>query len=281
MITEGVEGQVNLKQLFNKCNKDYFSGSVPPCKLEWSGRIKRAVGRAHVRYKGTAYKNSPMDKYLPELPAQNIEIMMNSLKIQISKSFDMSDDDLTAVMLHEMVHILMFSQKKVGGHHGTSEFDGWIKKLRQMTGIKIPFLESEFTPSPKLQAKEGLVLIVFLRNGEYAYTTYSANFMKNNWLMFAKVIGGHIARTSKYKKAEMFKVSHPAVSSVSPKRSLKSLTMNHISEREVKEIIQKGTLFFQVEHGQGGWINALKGGLPHHGYTGNKFFDTKGEWEQS
>lgn len=277
-LFEGVEGQVNLKTIFNKCNKEYFDGMMPSCKVEWSGRIKRAIGRAHVKYRGVAQKN-PMGKYLKELPQSNIQIDPSSLTIQMSKSFDMTKDDITAVMLHEMVHILLFSQRKISGHHGTNEFDGWIKKLRRMSGLNVPFLESDFKTSPKLKAKKGFVLIGFLAGGDYGYCTYSENFLKKNWMMFAKTLGRYFSSSSKYIKAEMYIVAHPVVSGTTPRRNLKKLRFYDISDEAVKEIVKTGKLIFQTEYGKGGWIDANEAGFPQDA-DGPIHFDTWGEWIQ-
>lgn len=273
MIIEGAEGQVNLKKLFNECNREYFSGAVPTCKVEWTGRMKNAIGRAHVRWMGPAIKKSPLGKYLPEIPQQNVEINMSSLKIQVSKSFDMSEDDIKGTMLHEMVHILLFSQRKLGGHHGTPEFVGWIKKLSKAAGIRVPLKESEYKPSPKLQAKEGYIMLIWDSSGNIGAATYMKGFIEKQFMTYAQVMSKWCARSSKINKIKLYKAKHKIIHSIPAKRSLSSISWQNIDEETAREIERIGKEAFYGDS-QGG---TLKGGI-FRGFNKDVKFNSKGNY---
>ena len=143
---EGIEGSEDLKKLYKELNQQHFGGQLPNIPVKWSAKLKRAIGIAKCTYKGQKLQSavySKFSKYVDEIPIEtNIEINMNSLEIGISTINDLTLDDTKAILLHEMVHILLYTKRKIHEHHGSSEFDGWIKKLRADTGLNIPMKES-------------------------------------------------------------------------------------------------------------------------------------------
>lgn len=275
-IKEGIEGSINLKSIYKELNQKFFYGELPNITLKWNGKLKRAVGRAFVRYLGTKTSYSFV-KYLDEIPTSQVQIQMNTLKIDISTAFNMQLEDIKAVMLHEMVHILLYTKKKLGDHHDSSEFKNWIKKLREESGYNIPFKESNYKSSPKLQAKEGLALVLYLYDG-YGITTYSENFLIRNWLMFAKVVGRIIGKSSRIRMAEMYKVKHPIISSVTAIRNLKKISWHNIEVNVVDEIKKSGKYFFYANK-SGGGINPRLIGINANIKPGKELrFDRHGEW---
>ena len=242
MINEGVEGKLKLKPLFNKLNKQYFGGAVPSCKVEWNGRLKRAIGMAHVKWKGQSVRRSPFDKYRETIPQMdNVEINMSSLKIQIAKGIDVTEEDTTAIMLHEMVHILLFSQRKLSGHHGTPEFDGWIKRLRQESGLEVPFKESSFKRSPKLKAKPGYVGLIYTRDGKVGACTFTQKVVYLDG--FEKTLERFVNYSSKIKGIQVYAVSSPLVGQVPSKRTLRSMSWRNISPEEERQV-KTGKIIF-------------------------------------
>ena len=280
-LQEGEEGSTNLKNLYNELNKEYFSGGLPTIKLIWSGRLKRAVGQAVVSYIGIKKRkrNSRQNMYIDTIPVQDIELNMKSLKITMSKAFDMNLNDVKGVMLHEMVHIYLYAQKKVGGHHGTAEFDGWIKKLRDQSGLHVPLMESNFKKSPKVKAKEGYVLLVYgAGQDKFGVSSYSKNAIFKDWLKMAEVLTRMVGYSSKIIKLEMFKVSHPIVAMKGSKRSFKTLSWEWIDEVTAKEIKSKGKVFFVADK-SGGWLEPKRVGIPISNINSNALlFDKKGQW---
>jgi len=258
-IKEGVEGSANLKTIYKDYNREYFGSSLPKIKLKWSGKLKRAIGRARVNYKSTGYLvkgslGSLMSKYSNEMQPQNVEINMDSLEIAISTMNDLSLDDIKAVMLHEMVHILLYSQRKITyEHHGTPEFDGWIKKLRTATGLNIPFKESSFKASPKLSTKEGFVVKINHPDETFGLLSYTKQFWQKSWLEWMDMMQRILKKTYKIQSLEMLKVNHPVVSTLTPRRSLHGLSWIQIDSDTANEITRKGTIFGKLNK-MGGFI---------------------------
>jgi hypothetical protein len=277
-LQEGVEGSANLKLLFNFLNNKYFGGSLPKIPIKWNGKLKNAIGRAHVKYKGTAFKH-PFAKYLEEIPVQEkIELDYSSLKIDISSKVDLSLKDLQAVMIHEMVHVELYLKKKIGGHHDSPEFQNRIKKLSGESGLNIPLRESDFKASPKLEAKEGYVLLVWYGRNEVGASSYTENFIKKNWLVFAQKITRITGYSSKINRVEAYKVKHTIFSEVKAKRSLSSMEWRPIDETVAKEI-QRGKKFFSADKG-GGMMEPHKAisGIKELAKNARLEFNKQGEW---
>jgi hypothetical protein len=240
-IFEGVEGSLNLKTLYNQCNKKYFGGIMPKCKVKWSGRLKTAIGRAGVKYRGESMRRNSLanrlQKLQKEIPQADVKINMDSLEITIASGNDLTKDDTTAIMLHEMVHILLFSQRKIGGHHGTAEFDGWIKKLRKESGLNIPMKESSFKMSPKLKAKPAYVMLMHQSDGKIGACMYSKK------LVYSDEFEERMNKFVRYyfrNGMELYYVAHPIVNTLPSKRTLGSLTWHEIEKDVAKEIQKKG-----------------------------------------
>lgn len=281
MIIEGVEGELNLKSIYKRLNADYFNGALPSIKLAWSGKLKNAIGQARVQYKGTKIgrRTRLMAKYMDTIPESNIEVDRSSLSIKISKNFDFNKDDVDAVMLHEMTHILLYTQRKIGGHHDTPEFDGWIKKLRDQSGLNVPFKESEFKKSPKLEAKEGFVMIIFERSGDKGIIQYSKNFIQGNkWMLFTKMIGRVVGASSKVVRVEMYVAKHPIIATLTTLRSMKGLKWYPTDDETVQEIQRTGKRFLYADK-LGGAIAPKIAGI-RTSEPGELKFDKNGEWIQ-
>ena len=71
-LIDGVEGSQNLPSMYDELNKKYFGNALPRIKVRWDGRLKRAIGRAGV-------------KWINVMGGKQ-EINMSSLIITLSKS---------------------------------------------------------------------------------------------------------------------------------------------------------------------------------------------------
>ena len=253
MILEGREGTTNLNTLYKQLNKQYFNGALPNIKVSWNARLTNAVGRAHVTYVGQKISRSMqslINRYAETIPAANVEIDMKSLSISISKKYDLSANDIKAVMLHEMVHILLYTQKKLGGHHDTPEFDGWIKKLIEQSGLDIPFKESAFKRSPKIAPKDGFVMLLRQSDGRYGISTFSTTWMFKQWFIFAETMTRIMNFGSKIQNLVFFRIKHRLIVDYPARRSLRKISWTLIDDELAEEIKKKGKF----------WGEAFKGG---------------------
>jgi len=239
-LKERSEGKADLKKMYQDLNKKYFGGSLPNIPVKWSGKLKNAVGIAKVSYSGGKVKKPRFHSLLPEIPVANVEIDISSLKINISTMFTLLVKDIKAVLLHEMVHIKLYTQRKIGGHHGSPEFDGWINKLRAESGLDVKHLESQYKASKHTKAKEGFLLVIHMTDGRKGITTYTTKFMKEKWLIFAKTIASFAGRSAKMNKVDFYKITHKIITEIPAKRSLRSLGWDIVDEELIKDIERKG-----------------------------------------
>jgi len=265
-LYEGVEGEANLKILFKELNSKYFGGAIPNISIKWSGKLKNSIGRAHCMYVGSTNKN-PLAKYLEEIPVSDIEINMKSLKITIAKNVDFSMNDLKAVLLHEMVHIFLYTKRKLGNHHDSPEFQNWIKKLSSLSGLTVPMREAEFKKSPKIQAKESFITLIWDYINRVGACSYTKNFIEKKWMEFGTNMSGFVGRSSKIMKIEVYKVKHSLSSTLPSKRSFRGLEFIYIDENDAKEV-QRGKQFFYADK-QGGILK------PYNAISVSKKIDLK------
>lgn len=277
MIIEGLEGVAPLTSIYKSLNQEYFGNVLPSIPVKWSGKLKTSIGIAMVRYKGSKKIKGSFEKYMSEIPVADVQIVDSSLTIKLSKTFDLELPDIKGVLLHEMVHILLYTKKKLGQHHGTPEFDGWIKKLRAESGYNVPLKESDFKKSPKLKAKDGMVMLIFLMSDTTpGVSVYSKNFFIKQWGDFMRRMARQVAHSSKVERLEIYKISHPIVSAMGARRTSNGLSWQQTDDITVKEI-QRGQQFMYVDKG-GGSITPKVAGITTDRLDVNKkyYFNTEG-----
>lgn len=244
MLFEDVEKQVNLNKLYKELNGKYFNNFLPIIPCKWSGKLKKAVGRATVQYKST----EPISKSMVRLGMGKdlIEIDMKSLKIKISGAFDLTYDDVSAVMLHEMVHIKLYVQKNLSHHHGTPVFDGEITRLRSESGLNIPLLESDFKSSPKIQPKEAYMIILNTTGG-YGFFNMAVQGFEKKWKEHIKIFARIIAQSTKVKMLDVVRGKHIMNATNPPKRgSKRGISWIQISKDDAEDMIKKGKHIVQL-----------------------------------
>jgi len=223
-IFDGVEGSQNLRVMYDELNKQYFGNSLPKIKVSWDGRLKRAIGRASVKWR----------TFVGAKP----EIDISSLKITMSKSFDLNYQDTQAVMLHEMAHIDLFVRGDLSKHHGTPAFVGTINRLIKESGLKVPMKESSFKSSPKAVAMDGYVALIHTTGG-IGLTVYSTPFIKKNWRQLTSWLSSFLP-SGKIRRMELWKIKHPVIKTSTKKRSLRRISWSIITTQEVDSIKKSG-----------------------------------------
>lgn len=243
-LFDGVEGSENVRVMYDELNRKYFGNALPKIKVKWDGRLKRAIGRAGVKW--------------INVMGRKPEINMSSLNISLSKSYDLNYSDTQAVMLHEMLHIQLYVHGNLGKHHGTSQFDGQIRRLRKESGLNIPFKESAFKSSPKAVAMEGYIAILDTSGGT-GITVYSTPFIKKNWRGLHNFLDSFIP-SGKVRKMELWKVKHSIIKTSTKKRSLKRISWTVNPNDEIEEIKKSG--FQWASYGAGkNYMDNKKAGL--------------------
>jgi predicted SprT family Zn-dependent metalloprotease len=243
-LIDGVEGSQNLRIIYDESNKKYFGNILPKIKIRWDGRLKRAIGRAGVKWISVMGGKQQID--------------MRTVNISMSKSFDLQYNDVVAVMLHEMAHILLFLHGNLTKHHGTSQFDGVIKNLRKESGLNVPYKESSFKSSPKSVAMDGYLALIHASGG-IGITVYSTPFIKKNWRQLHQFLDDFIP-SGKVRKMELWKVKHQVIKNSTKKRSLKRISWSLRPNDEIEAI--KKTGFQWASYGAGkNYMDGKKAGL--------------------
>ena len=243
-LIDGVEGNQNLPSMYDELNKQYFGNSLPKIKVKWDGRLKRAIGRAGVKW--------------VNVMGRKPEISMSSLNISMSKAFDLQYNDVVAVMLHEMVHILLFIHGNLTQHHGTGEFDGVIRRLRKESGLDVPFKESSFKSSPNAPAMDGYIAILDTTGGT-GITVYSTPFIKKNWRQLTQFLSDFLP-SGKIRKMELWRVKHSIIKTSTKKRSLRQVSWNIRPNDEIEAIKKTGVQWASYGAGKN-YVDNKKAGL--------------------
>lgn len=249
-LLEGIEGTANIGLVYNFLNNKYFEKSLPKIPVTWA-TFTGALGKAYVKYKKIA-------------GGIISEIDRNSLKIEISKKFEHDLRSVQAVLLHEMVHIALFIRNIIGNHHSSSEFKGWISKLRKKSGLEIPYVESDATYSSKIPAKTGLILVVE-KPGWNGYSIYAEKFLEKKGDEFIGMLC-RVVSHSEITLAEIYHITHTIVGRKKGNRRVTGITYEKLDDQEVEDVRKKGIKMAEVNKA-GGWYKGL---------AGKKYFDSDG-----
>jgi hypothetical protein len=142
IVYEQVEGQTDLKALYNKLNKELFNNQLPKIPIKWTNAT-RVPGEVQVAYKKT------------NVPLRNMEPQMGEVTkwkhLGISRKFNLDDESLNGIMAHEMIHVDLIARgimQTTGrdGMHGW-EFTDKLKIIRARANFPIPERETDLEPS--------------------------------------------------------------------------------------------------------------------------------------
>lgn len=164
IIQEQVEGQVNLRTLYFKLNKEYFGGALrSDFTFKWNNST-RIAGVVKSQVQWTKKVSGRLAQFYP---SEGVVTKWKSL--EISKKFNMSEDELKGIMVHEMIHVWLLDQGIIetsGGNkmHGT-EFMNKLHQLQARTPFNIPETETNLKFSKQIKARPtGYLWVKFKTN---------------------------------------------------------------------------------------------------------------------
>lgn len=160
-LNEAIKNDPKLKKMYDKFNQELFlkvlGRSLPEDLVVGWTTAKKSVGKA------SATKNNTTGQVTPE-------------RIVISKNFDLSEDQLKGILVHEMVHIYDYIVTGKSTHG--SKFYKTIDELQKYVNFNIPYKESEATFTPQKTNIRGLLL---MRMGDKRrIVVWLEKFFKNN-----------------------------------------------------------------------------------------------------
>ena len=158
-----VKTDPQLKRLYDKFNDEVFlrklGTSLPEdLVIGWTSQ-KRSVGRAK------ANVNRETGDLTPR-------------QITISKEFDLSEEQLKEIVLHEMAHIYFYTRNQNVSHG--AKFRKLIDEINKITGLNVPYKESDLQMKEKESIKTVGCMLLNMRSG-YRVVVFNKKYFDNNF----------------------------------------------------------------------------------------------------
>lgn len=149
-----------LEQLFDRCNRKYFDGALPRPVLK--------VSRARTRLGQMACRRVPGARFSPW---SSRKPRFSDFSISISGCYDLTDDELEDVMVHEMIHYsIAYSGLVDTAPHGTL-FRTMMADFNERFGRHIAVTSHKRRPAATVQpSRPRLVLLMRLTRGRHFVT---------------------------------------------------------------------------------------------------------------
>ncbi len=147
-LTEAIT-KSSLKKLYTDLNKKYFGGQLMDIPISFKS-LKNQSATVITRFN----------------PRTNELI---SISMTVDNSRQWNSQALTAIMLHEMIHVYFSMKGDYHQAHG-KEFEAMRKRLKQQSGLEIPRDEnaSELKVYDKIKPKDLFVILADFGNKKYA-----------------------------------------------------------------------------------------------------------------
>jgi len=226
-LTENITSY-NLDQKYTEFNSKFFNNKLPEIPVKW-GKLSKVGGIAKCE---TLTKNNVKT------------IIPNSMSIKISSVYERDEKNLDGILLHEMIHILMFVEGKFKENHG-SLFKNEAINIGNKAGIEIPLTDDT---SNLLLANEKLktvIVIVYIsKDGKYCFSMVSPksyNYDPNTIDI--------IDRMKKIKDFKTYEITSPiwtkTATRLSVPRSIKSVSQmiwRYATEEQINDLETNGKI---------------------------------------
>lgn len=164
----------NLREKYDRFNEMCFNGLLPVIPLRFTV-LKGSAGVCRCKF-----ISMPGTKHLPKSTRIRLgTIDRDSVSIVIDKMYLRSEQDIDALLIHEMIHAWFFLNGHPLEQHGV-RFETMRKKLQGIVGFNIPV--TEVTDGLEFAEFENKRLIVIVRakdDGKFSYViTSPASYFK-------------------------------------------------------------------------------------------------------
>lgn len=228
----------NLKAKYAKFNTAYFNGQLPDIPLRFAN-LKGVGGVANAKI----IRTGPKSKY-----RSNVELVPGSVEIVLSSKFRRTEEELDAVLLHEMIHVYFYFAGQFEEDHGIA-FNRMRRTISQLSGIEVPLTETftDLELNVPVAVKAIGVLLIYKSDGSHSFMIISekdANVKKealeNTW---GRRIGYGV------KAVSLYIVATPIWTLASQKfpiqRAMKSL-YKLADKHAYQDLIANGRLLFSI-----------------------------------
>ena len=156
----------DLKEMYNKFNDQLFDGELPDIRVYWNNS-RKMVGEA----------NATINRDTEEITPKSISI---------SKKFELGDELLKGILVHEMAHIYFYHRQDKEVKHG-KKFKELIDRLSNKVDFWIPDTEASAIQRAESQLDEIPIVIGKIR-GEYAIIPFTDKIYKEYFKELVKSV---------------------------------------------------------------------------------------------
>lgn len=186
--------QYNLLQKYKMFNRQYFENKLPIIPLSWYP-LKNEGGK--VMYKINRPSRTSYD---------NATLVPNTLKLVMSYTYVKSEQQLDAILLHEMIHVYFVMIEKFNVDHGP-EFLNMAKQIGQKAGFEIP-LTDKIVSTLAVDNKEVLVLLNAKKDNTYNFALFSPNVL-STILPIIQTRHPYFVNNGYFENVGLFKIKSP------------------------------------------------------------------------
>lgn len=184
-LNESADVNYDLQAKYAHFNKLLFDGKLPSIPIRWA-TLKNEGGRVNAKIELDKSKPRPNPLYVRlglEDSKSNWSLKPDTMHMTISDLYRRSEIALDKIMIHEMIHVLMYTTGHLGENHGEL-FQKEARRCGKIVGFDIPLKDNvegfEFSQPSKLKPM-GIVLVESNDRGRgYRYVMLPANFVDEN-----------------------------------------------------------------------------------------------------
>lgn len=196
-----------VKRRYDAWNKRLFGGSLPEIDIKVT-RLKGSSGKTIANY--TAKKNavprsnSRLAQIMDQAGIKN-DVQINKITMQINNGMKLTSQQLDETIIHEMIHVKLFSSGFINHGHGP-QFEALRKELSSKVGFEIPTTHdlAELKLNDGTKAKDLLAMIN--KNDYVIFFHPSLEEQVKNWMERVNSLSGFVLYRLKTTLGEKYSV---------------------------------------------------------------------------
>jgi hypothetical protein len=172
--------QYDLKEKYAYFNRKCFGGELPTIPLKF-GVLKKYGGFV----KFAAHSQVRNGKKVPGTKT----LVPNSMSIVISSTYSRSEEEIDAILLHEMIHVWFIHNGNLSENHGMA-FNAKRKEISACSGIEVPRTEAFKNHDLNIADRAVSLIMLTLKSGKVVYGIVNPTFLSKNVAAILERAGG-------------------------------------------------------------------------------------------
>ena len=173
--------EVDLIQRYRYFNDLLFDGKLPEIPVIWAS-LKTVGGVAEAKGKLDPSKPRPNPLAVRlgrEDSRSNWSVVPDSMRIRISSLYKRSALSIDKILIHEMIHVLMFTTGHIGEGHGRL-FKAEIRRCQRIVGYDIPLKDrvEDAELAGDVKVRPFGVILIERKSGGYQYVMLPATVVE-------------------------------------------------------------------------------------------------------